>query len=927
MLKLNEWFLSDNNLPGRSLSDKKDHPLNEEELSNVEDIITSTDESSEAEQNESSLNSDAPNEVPHHLEESEQKENKQPIEKSSSGAFSGIFFTIVRGLWRVSRILILIAVIIGSLLAAAYVLQQDDLVRSQFEGKRWALPARVFARPLEIYEGQSLQADDFHKELQLLNYTYVTHLVGTGQFKRDKNTFIVQTRGFKFAEDQEISRRIRIDIKKGKISNLENTESKEPLTLMRLEPVLIGNFYPRHNEDRVLVKLDDVPPLLTKGLIAVEDRNYYDHFGVNPKSIARAIVANAKAGRKVQGGSTLTQQLVKNFFLSNEQSYIRKANEAVMSMLLEVHYSKDEILEAYMNEIFLGQNKQRAIHGFGLASQFYFNKPIKELRPEQVALLIGVAKGATYYNPRKHPKRAVERRNIVIDVMAREGVLEQKLASELKTRPLGVTQVAPPSVSPFPSYLELVRKQLQRDYQEEDLRSEGLLIFTSMDPVVQIEAELALKNRINKLEKSRRMKKDKLNGAMVVSSVQGAEVLAVVGGRDARFAGYNRALSASRQIGSLIKPAVYLAALSEGYTLGTPIDGGPVTVRLSKTKVWEPKNYSGKDMGMVSFEKALVKSMNTPTVRIGITIGLEKVIKSLHDLGLQKEVQANPSLLLGALELTPMEVQQVYQTIAAGGTYTPLTAIRSVMNSYGKALKRYPLQVKQVASEDSIYLLSHAMNKITKEGTAQYLRSILPAWKNSAGKTGTTNKNVDSWFAGFTGKHVISVWVGRDDNKPTGFTGSSGALRVWGDLVKKISTQPFKPKKPKNVRFLKVDSESGLLFNPDCGKAIVTPFLKGTEPTETSPCAAPEVYYEVENNLENQQSPENAPVWQRQPSPQVNRRMNDTDRMNLNNNSVKAKPKPGAKIWNGNKQLNNDGLRRPAPVKDNGAWIDNLMER
>ena len=493
------------------MSDKKDHPLNSEELSDVEDIVTSSDDlqvqeletgvevgtESHHEKKQSTLHVDdayEPVEIKTKNYLEEESATDEPVVKSRS-TFSRVFFGVVHGFWRVTRILILIAVVIGSLLAAAYVLQQDDLVRSQFEGKRWALPARVFARPLEIYEGQSLQADDLHKELQLLNYSYVTHLVGTGQFKRDKNSFTIQTRGFKFAEYQEISRRIRIDIKKGKISNLENTESNEPLTLMRLEPVLIGNFYPRHNEDRVLVKLDDVPPLLTKGLVAVEDRNYYGHFGVNPKSILRAVIANAKAGRKVQGGSTLTQQLVKNFFLSNEQSYSRKANEAIMAMLLEVHYSKEEILEAYMNEIFLGQNKQRAIHGFGLASQFYFNKPIKELKPEQIALLIGVAKGATYYNPRRHPERAIKRRNIVIDVMAREGVIEQKLTAEFKKRPLGVTKIAPPSVSPFPSYLELVRLQLQRDYQEEDLRSEGLLIFTSMDPVIQIEAENALKNR------------------------------------------------------------------------------------------------------------------------------------------------------------------------------------------------------------------------------------------------------------------------------------------------------------------------------------------------------------------------------------------------------------------------------------------------
>lgn len=886
------------------MSDKKNTPLNPDELADVEDIVTSSEQSLPSDGNGS-------------LDEQTNLKTEDNISKPKR-PFFGVILTIFRGLWRVTRIAMLVGIVIGSLFAAAYVLQQDELVTSKFEGKRWSLPARVFARPLELYEGQSLKVDDLHKELLLLNYSFVTHLVGTGQFKRDKSVFHIQTRGFKFAEDQEISRRIRIEIKKDKIIKLSNTESKESLILMRLEPVLIGNFYPRHNEDRVLVRLDDVTPLLAKGLVAVEDKKFYEHFGVNLKSIIRALLANAKAGRKVQGASTLTQQLVKNFFLTNEKSYKRKATEAIMALLLEVHYDKDEIIEAYLNEIYLGQNGKRAVHGFGLASQFYFNKPISELRTEQVALLIGIAKGPSVYNPRKKPKSALKRRNLVLDVMAREGVLDSKDIAELKNRPLGVTKESPPSVSPFPSYLELVKKQLQRDYQENDLRSEGLLIFTSMDPVIQIKAESALKERLNKLEKSRRIKEEELNGAMVVSSVQGAEVLAVVGGRNARFAGYNRALNASRQIGSLIKPAVYLAALESGkYTLGTPIDGGPVTVRLSKTKLWQPKNYSGKDMGMVSFQQALIHSMNTPTVRIGITLGLEEVISKLHMLGLNKSTDPNPSLLLGALQLTPMEVQQIYQTIAAGGTYTPLTAIRSVMNSYGKALRRYPLKVKQVTSEESIYLLNYAMNRITQEGTAQYLKHALPKWKNSAGKTGTTNKNVDSWYAGFTGQHVVSVWVGRDDNKPTGFTGSAGALRVWADLVKQMPTKPFKPKRPRKIKFFNIDKTTGLLYNSACGKADTVPFVVGSQPTEINQCL-PEIYLEASDG--------SVPSWQQQTPNSFRANENETDRMNRIGGT------PSARIWNNKRQVEQGSNNKPKPkqppkVEDPSAWIDNLMRR
>jgi penicillin-binding protein 1B len=754
-------------------------------------------------------------------------------------------WSFIKIIWRIFRIALLVSIVIGALVSAAYVLKLDDQVKTQFAGKLWALPARVFARPLELYEGQTLLAENLEKELQLLNYTPAAGGSSTGSFTRNGNTFVIHSRGFQFAEDTEPKRSFELKINKGQVTSLRHVNDTGPLSLMRLEPLLIGNFYPSHNEDRVLVQLDEVSPLLIQGLIAVEDKNYYDHVGINPKSIIRAMLANAKAGQTVQGGSTLTQQLVKNFYLTNERSLKRKVNEATMALLLELHYSKDKILETYLNEIYLGQNKKRAIHGFGLASQFYFSRPIRELETDQVALLIGMAKGASYYDPRRFPDRAIERRNLVLDVMAREGVISDADAELYKTRPLHITANAPPSVSPFPAYLELVKSQLQRDYQEEDLRSEGLLIFTAMDPIVQLTAEKVLSKRVEQLEKQERIPAGKLNGAIVVSSVQDGEVLAMVGGRDVRYAGYNRAIDAKRQIGSLVKPGVYLAALEnpDQYTLSSLISDGPVKVRLSNGEVWEPGNYDNRDGGLVTLEEALVKSRNTPTVRVGVTLGMPKIVEKLHAMGIVAEIPPYPSVLLGALELSPIEVQQMYQTIASGGSYTPLKSIRSVMDSFGRTLRRYPLNIQQVTTPEANYLLTYAMNQVTKRGTANYLSKVLPAWKNSAGKTGTTNNKRDSWYAGFTGQHVASVWVGRDDNKETGLTGGTGAIKVWGDLFKVLPTRPLKPVRPGNVRFVKVDAETGLLYNPSCGKSQTLPFLRGTQPTKYRICVvdAPEV--------------------------------------------------------------------------------------
>ncbi len=761
-------------------------------------------------------------------------------ESSARRFFKGLWVTFAL-FGRVFRILLLVALVLGLLLGIVYTLDLDEKVRDQFEGRRWELPARVFARPLDMYEGQQLYADHLEEELKLLNYRAIDKPVETGQYQRQGNKFVINTRGFQFADDKEPARSIKINVANGKIASLAYADGKNPLDLMRLEPVLIGNFYPRKNEDRVLVRQKDVPPLLVGGLVAVEDRKFYEHQGVNPMAIARAMVANLKAGHTVQGGSTLTQQLVKNFYLTSERSWHRKIKEATMAFLLEMRYTKQDIMEAYLNEIHLGQDGDRAIHGFGLAAQFYFNRPVWELKPDQIALLIGLAKGAGYYDPRLHPDRALERRNLVLQVMLTEKAITQAAYTESIAQPLGVSEKKPSGNSPFPAYLDLVRQQLQRDYKEEDVRSQGLMIFTAMDPIVQLTAETILQNRVGRLERAQRIPKGKLNGALIISSVQGGEVMALVGSRDVRYAGYNRALTAQRQIGSLVKPAIYLAALEnpKKYNLATRISDGPVTVKLGSKKYWQPQNYDRGNMGAVTLLKAITLSRNTPAVRVGVGVGLDKVVRTLHDLGIGGDIPAYPSILLGALEMSPIDVQQMYQTIAAGGSYSPLKAIRSVMNPHGQVLTRYPLTVKQVASPEAADLLIYAMNQVTEVGTAKELSSTLPSWKKVAGKTGTTNDKKDSWFAGFSGQHVVTVWVGRDDNKPTNLTGGTGALKVWADLFKVLPTKPLQVANSSRLVWVDVDQSTGLRFNPACGKAIRTPFIKGTQPQQMSYCEPP----------------------------------------------------------------------------------------
>ncbi len=723
-----------------------------------------------------------------------------------------------------------------------YTVFLDFEIRQQFEGRRWALPARVFSRPLEIYAGKVLSPDALIEELKLLRYRRARQVNEPGEYQRMGSTVMVQTRGFPFWDGYEPGRTLRIGFRNGEVTNVYDKAARAELGLSRLEPVPIASIYPVNNEDRMLVRIDDVPPLLISTLLTVEDRNFYNHQGLDPIALIRAMIANLKAGRTVQGGSTLTQQLVKNYFLNNKRTLWRKFNEAIMASLLEWHYSKDEILEAYLNEIFLGQDKQRAIHGFRLASQYYFERQLNDLKPEQIALLVAMIKGPSYYDPRKHPQRARQRRNLVLDMLEEHGHLSSDQVTMAKSRDLGVTKKAPSGTTPFPGFLQLVREQLQQDYREEDLRAEGLMIFTTLDPLIQLKAERAIKRQLTRLENQRVTRQRKLQGAVVVNDIETSEVLALIGDRNPRLDGYNRALDARRPIGSLIKPVVYLAALSQPqkYTLTTRIDDTPFSLKMKNGKVWSPLNYDHETHGQVLLREALIHSYNISTARLGLAVGLSEVADTLRKLGLSRSVPHYPSMLLGAVELSPYEVSQIYQTLASGadvGFRVPLRAIRQVMNHDSELLQRYPIRLEHTVNPAAIYLLTAALHEVTRQGTARSLKASLPSDLTVAGKTGTSNDLRDSWFAGFSGEHSAVVWIGLDDNRSTGLTGTTGALSVWADIMGSIPTRPLDRAQPANVEWVLIDPASGLRAVEACQGAEWIPFIKNTAPTESAACA------------------------------------------------------------------------------------------
>ena len=729
------------------------------------------------------------------------------------------------------------AVLAGLLGMSAFTLYLDLRVKSEFEGRRFALPARIYARPLELHVGLHIASGDVEDELKDLGYAYGPR-EAPGWYVRADNALDISVRPFLFADGPQPTRRVRVTFDSGTVSTLTDAEGRE-LALARLEPVPIGGIYPAGNEDRVLVRLRDVPPLLVKELIATEDHNYYTHHGFDPRALARAVLS--LGSQRVQGGSTITQQLVKNFFLTPERTLSRKFTELVMAVLLELHYGKEEILETYLNEIYLGQDRDRAIHGVGLAAQFYFGKEVQYLTAAESAVLVALVKGPAVYDPRRHAARALERRNLVLRETKEQGSLSLEEYAQARGAPLGITTRAPTGTSPYPAFVQLVHRQLRRDYDEADLRSEGLRIFTTLDPRVQGAAERALAKRLAQFDKEKRFGEPGLEGAIVVTDPQSGEVQALVGGRDARYRGYNRALDAARPVGSLLKPAIYLTALSDPgrYTLVTPLDDGPFVWKSRGAPDWQPANYDRKFHGMVPLRTALAQSYNTATARLGTELGIDRVLATVQRLGVERELRPLASTLLGAAELSPLEVAQMYQTIAAGGFRSPLRAIREVTTPEGKPLLRYALKVEQAFPAEPIYLITAALQGVVREGTAQGLRSFLPPEIGAAGKTGTTDEQRDAWFAGFTGDHLGVVWIGYDDNRAARLLGATAALPVWGDTMAALAPQPLALPKPDSVEQVWIDPQTNLRGDSQCAGAVELPFMQGTAPRDFSPCASP----------------------------------------------------------------------------------------
>jgi len=676
-----------------------------------------------------------------------------------------------------------------------YTLYLNSQVSARFGQLQWQLPTRVYARPLQLSTGLAMDAQTLKTELDSASYRDDGAGLRPGSYARNGGRWLIASRGFQDVDGATGPSRIEVTLSGGRVASVRDAARKRAIKSAKLDAARIATLYGQKQEERRLVRIEEVPELLVTGLQSVEDRDFAHHHGIDLGGMLRAAFVNVKSGEAKQGASTLTQQLARSGLLGigKEQTLSRKFNEILYALLIEARYDKRTILEAYFNQVYLGQRGAQAIHGVAAASEFWFGRDLRDLSTEQIALMIGIVKGPSAYDPRRNPERALERRNFALAKMHETQLINDSEYQRALKAPLGITQ-SPGSIAAnrFPAYVDLVRRQLARDYPADALQGAGLSVMTGMSPAAQAYAEGAVTRTLKSLGNKRR---PALQAGLVVTDVHDGEVIAVVGSREFTEHGFNRAVEAERPVGSLLKPFVYLLALAQPgkYSLASWVNDDPVTITLDNGKRWSPGNSDGRSHGSVRLMDALAQSYNQATVRVGMDVRPERLGDLIRTLaGIDAPV--NPSLILGSVDQSPYAMAQLYQFLASDGEIQPLHAVRGVLDREGKAVNRYDKAPAPAQEGDAIAarLVTTALQHAVTSGTGRQLVNDGLGRLSAAGKTGTSNDSRDSWFAGWTGDHLAVVWVGNDQNQPTGLYGATGAMRVWSGIFARLPSAPLK---------------------------------------------------------------------------------------------------------------------------------------
>ena len=712
-----------------------------------------------------------------------------------------------------------------------------------FEGRLWRLPSRVYSARLHLIPGTVVDRDALAARLDRSGYARLDGSPGKpGQYRKRAGAIDLYVRGFRTADRNEPSRRVTLRFDGNQLSGIAD-ERNRPAPSVDVEPELLALVFGAQQEERLIVPLGDVPKTLINAVLAAEDSRFYHHAGIDPFAVIRAAFTNVKSGKIVQGGSTITQQTVKNLYFGQERTWWRKAREALMSVILDVRYPKDRILEVYLNEVYLGQRGSVAICGMQAAARYYLGRNVSDLSLAESATLAGLIRNPGGYNPFAHADRAVARRDLVLDAMQELGLADKQAVARAKAEPLRLASGGA-GYARAPYVVDLVRSQLAESYPARALAEDGLEIYTTIDTLGQARAEEALSRGLDRLEAEvpqvRRQKaKRRLQGCVVVTDPRTGAILALVGGRDYQDSQFNRATQAKRQPGSCFKPFVYLAAFEAamqrrdgGLTPASILDDSPFEL-VSGGRVWRPENYDGEFRGPTSARTALEDSRNVPTARAAQAVGLDHVVEAARQCGFVERFEPLPSLALGAQEVTPLELATAYGTLATLGLRVQPRIVQEVVARDGKRLTSDNPVVREAIPPVAAYLVDDVLRGVLTRGTAASA-GALGFHGDAAGKTGTTDDTRDAWFVGFTPKIVALVWVGYDDNAKTGLTGAAGALPIWVDIFMhaRHRWEGSEFPEPAGIVRAEVDPESGGLAVAGCPERVEEVFASGTEPEE-----------------------------------------------------------------------------------------------
>jgi penicillin-binding protein 1B len=735
--------------------------------------------------------------------------------------------------------------------AAHWLLALDRVVVSRFEGRRFAVPSRVYAAPIVIYPGADWQRLDLAGWLTRMGYREQSEAgpLEVGHYRWLPGRLRVHLRGFEHPQLPEPNRKVEFRLAEGRVQEMRDDRGV-PIGVVALEPEPISSFYGSQREQRDLVAIESVPQHLIDAIFSVEDRRFEDHRGIDPRRIAGALLANLRAGGIRQGGSTLTQQLVKNFFLTPERTLSRKATEAMMALMVEARYDKTQILEAYLNEIYLGRRGSTSIHGVGEAARFFFGKRVEDLEIDESALLAAVIASPNAMSPHRHPERARKRRDLVIGLMESQGRISPDEATRALARPVHTAAIALESGQDR-YFLDALARQLPEVYDEDLLAVEGLRIYSTLDPAIQRAAVRSLTEGLEALEArvaSQPVATEdgsdppRLEGCLLALRPQTGEILAMVGGRDYARSQWNRCTQARRQAGSAFKPVVYAAALAPQsgplLTLASRVDDAPLSVE-TRDGFWEPVNYDKSFRGPVSVREALERSLNVPAARIGQAVGLGNVVEMARRLGIESPLPRVPSLALGTAEVAPLELAVAYATFANGGLRPTPRSFIGLLDDRGVGQEQWPLAgARRVLDPGTAFLTTSLLEGVVDRGTGRGIRAR-GLEGPIAGKTGTTDEEVDLWFVGFTPELVAVVWIGYDEPRRIGVPSSQGALPIWADFLTEVSGSSVRGRfvRPSSVEELAIDPETGARALTGCPRRAPEFFLEGSAPEETCPVA------------------------------------------------------------------------------------------